>query len=135
MKHLREVAAELEKSVKRPWSEVTLYVLKRRVQFKEPETGQIRGVKDGQYALLPLESVAQEMKQAIERLRERPMDTVGKIDRHRNVAHNEWVVSGTRIPARAIREFAAAGYSIDQIVQEYPSLTAADIKAALKHAA
>lgn len=135
MWHLHEVAAELEKLVSRPWSEVTLYVLKRRVQFKEPATGQIRGVKDGQYVLLPLESVAQELRQAADRLRERPSATVGKIERHRNVAHNEWVVSGTRIPVRAIREFASAGYSVDQIIKEYPTLKAADVRAALKHAA
>ena len=133
--HLRAVAAELEKHVTRPWSEVTLYVLKRHVQFHEPDTGIVRGVKDGQYSLIPLESLAEEMRQAADRLRARSEETVGQIERHRNVAHNAWVIAGTRIPVKAIRQFADAGYSVPEIIKEYPSLTAEDVKAALMHAA
>ena len=135
MEHLREVAADLEKHTSRPWSEITLYVLKKRVQFTEPETGQIIGVKDGQYALMPLESVAQEMRQEAELLRSRTDDKFGRVERRRNVAHNAWVVAGTRIPVRAIKQFADAGYSISEIIAEYPSLTETDVTAALSHAA
>lgn len=133
--HLREVARELEPLTKRPWSEVTLYVLKKTVQFTEPETGKIRGVKDGQYVLLPLSSVAEDMKRDAEKLRARAVEKIGGIERHRNVAHNAWVVSGTRIPVLSIRQFADAGYSVPDIIKEFPSLTEADIKAAISHAA
>ena len=133
--HLREVARELEPLTRRPWSQVNLYVLKKSVQFSEPATGKIRGVKDGQYVLLPLESVAQDMQREAERLRARAADKVGFVERRRNVAHNEWVVAGTRIPLRAIKEFADAGYDAAAIIREYPSLTETDIKAALSHAA
>jgi uncharacterized protein (DUF433 family) len=129
--HLKEVAKELEQHVKRPWSEVTLYVLKKRVQFTEPSSGLIRGVKDGQYVLIPLENVADEMRQQADKLRERPAAKIGRIERHRFVAHNAWVVAGTRIPVRAIRQFAAAGYSIAEIIKEYPSLKEEDVRAAL----
>ena len=37
--HLKEVAAELEQHVKRPWSEVTLYVLKKRVNLPNRPAG------------------------------------------------------------------------------------------------
>ncbi len=133
--HRREVAKELEPLTERPWSEVTLFVLKKSVQFTEPETGQIRGVRDGQYVLLPLESVADDMRREADRLRARAPDKIGQIERHRNVAHNEWVVAGTRIPLRAIRQFAEAGYDAAEIIREYPSLTEADVRAALSHAA
>lgn len=136
MWHLREVAGELEKHVERPWSETTLYVLKRRVYFDEPSTGNVREVSGGlQYALLPLENIAREMNREVERLRARPPDKIGKIERRRNVAHNAWVVAGTRIPIKAIREFASVGYTPEQIVREYPSLTISDVRAALDHAA
>lgn len=136
MRHLREVASELETHVERPWSETTLYVLNRRVYFDEPGTRNVREVSGGrQYALLPLESVANEMSKEVARLRARPPEKIGKVERHRNVAHNAWVVAGTRIPVRAIREFASVGYTPEQIVKEYPSLTISDVKAALDHAA
>jgi uncharacterized protein (DUF433 family) len=136
MWHLREVAAELERHVERPWSETTLYVLKRRVQFDEPETGKIREVKGGkQYSLLPLESVAGDVRKRVDRLRARAPEKIGQIERHRNVAHNAWVVAGTRIPVKAIRDFAIAGYAPSDILKEYPSLTISDVKSALAHAA
>jgi len=133
--HLKEVAPELEKHAIRPWSEITLYVLKKRVYFAEPEIGKIRGVKDNQYALFPLESVAEEMRAAVEKLRLRSENSVGHLQRRRNVAHNSWVISGTRILVRSIKEYAAAGYSIAEIIREFPSLTEPDVEAALKHAA
>src|SRR5215211_7782715 len=57
LSHLQTVARELSSYSTAPWAEITLYVLKKRVQFKEPETGRVRGVVDGQYALLPIASV------------------------------------------------------------------------------
>lgn len=133
--HLREVAKDLEHHAARPWSEVTLYVLKRNVQFTEPSTGKIRGVKDGQYVLIPLESVAEEMRREADKLRSRPAVKAGQLERHRYVAHNAWVVAGTRIPIRSIRQFSDAGYSVAAIIEEYPSLTADDVRAALAHTA
>ena len=132
MSNLRETAKELEVQVKRPWSEVTLYVLNRKVQFPDPSTGRVRGA-DGQYALIPLESVAAQMREEAEKLRLRQIGKVGQIERHRYVAHNAWVVAGTRIPIRSIRQFAEAGYSTEEIIKEYPSLSKDDILAALSH--
>jgi len=43
------------------------------------------------------------------------------------------MVAGTRIPTRAIRNFKEAGYTVDQIIAEYPDLTPRDVEAALKH--
>jgi uncharacterized protein (DUF433 family) len=43
------------------------------------------------------------------------------------------VIAGTRIPVRAIRDFAADGCSIDGIIKEYPSLKEEDVRAALSH--
>jgi uncharacterized protein (DUF433 family) len=44
------------------------------------------------------------------------------------------VIAGTRIPIGAIVNFSKAGYSPEQIVGEYPTLTIRDVEAALKHA-
>jgi uncharacterized protein (DUF433 family) len=45
------------------------------------------------------------------------------------------VIAGTRIPINAVKDFHAAGYSTDQIIKEYPDLTAEDVEAALAHKA
>lgn len=131
--HLRQVAKELAQYTKTPWSDLVLYVLNGQVCFTEPETGRIRGVISGQYACIPLETVIDEVRQRAERLKSREPATIGHIARHRHIAHNAWVVAGTRIPVNAIRRFSDAGYSAQQIVNEYPMLTEADVTAALAH--
>jgi uncharacterized protein (DUF433 family) len=135
MWHLKEVAADLDRHVERPWSETTLYVLNRRVYFDEPGTGLKREVSGPQYSLLPLQSIASEVAREVEKLRERPSDKIGMVERHGNVAHNALVIAGTRIPVRTIQEFADAGYSMEGIIKEYPTLTEADVKKALALAA
>ena len=131
--HLRDVAGELEHYSADPWSEIRLYVLGREVCFREPETGQQRGVLSGQYALLPLEDVARDMRTRIAELRARDASDVGRIERRRNIVGNAPVVAGTRIPVSALRNFADAGYSVEEIMAEYPSLTREDVEAALRY--
>lgn len=45
------------------------------------------------------------------------------------------VIDGTRITVEAILEALAAGESISQVLEEYPALSEADIRAALAFAA
>lgn len=42
-------------------------------------------------------------------------------------------VRGTRIPTRAIRHFHEDGYTVAQIIGEYPSLTTEDVEAAIAY--
>lgn len=133
LQHLREVAAKLEAYSKTPWANLTLYVLKQRVLFDEPETGKTVGVVDGQYALLPISSVMEDVRKEAEKLRERDPTQIGKIEKHKYVSHQSAVISGTRVRVATILHFVEAGYSTADILKEYPSLTEADIEAAKRH--
>ena len=128
--HLKRVAADLSTYSKAPWAEITLYFWKRQVQFEEPETGRVRGVVDGQYALLPIRGVMEDVRKAAEH---RTPEQVGQVEKHRYVSHQAAVISGTRIRVATIQRFIEAGYSTADILKEYPSLTAADIEAAKQH--
>jgi uncharacterized protein (DUF433 family) len=130
LQHLQEVARKLESYSKTPWADLTLYVLKRKVNFEEPESGRVRNVLDGQYALLPIRNVMEDVQRDAERLRHRAADQIGRIDKHRYVSHQAEVISGTRIRVSTIRHFINAGYSTAEILREYPSLTEADVEAA-----
>jgi uncharacterized protein (DUF433 family) len=132
--HLREVASILSTYSDTPWADTVLYVLNKQVYFNEPETGRIRGVVTNQYVALPLLSVMEDVRKRSEKLKERQSTQIGKVERHRYVAHNAWVVAGTRIPINAVRRFSEAGYSPSEIVREYPMLTEDDVAAALKRA-
>jgi DNA-binding transcriptional MerR regulator len=132
--HLREVAAELASYTKTPWADLTLYVLKRKVYFTEPETGLRRSVVDGQYALLPISSVMEDVRADAERLRQRAPEQIGKLETRKYVSHKAEVIAGTRIKVATIRHFLEAGYSAADIIKEYPSLTEADVEAARRAA-
>jgi uncharacterized protein (DUF433 family) len=134
--HLRDVKIKLSHLGEDMWAKTTLYVLNKKVIFDNPEMDSREEVLTGQVILqIPLKIVSCNMEEAIRAWRKRDESTVGKIERHKNVAHNQAVVAGTRIPVRSIKAFADAGYSIEQIKREYPTLTEEDIRAALKHEA
>lgn len=133
VQHLREVAGKLCSLDNGAWSRVTLYVLKRRVNFDDPEDGRQREIVSGQYSIgIPLEKVVSDTRRDIKTLSERDAAQVGKIQRNRNVSHNAPVISGTRIPVRAIKNFHEDGFTVEQIIAEYPSLSAADVTAAIE---
>lgn len=131
--HLRQVAGKLSTYSKTPWADIKLYVLKKKVQFDEPHTGRTRGVVDGQYVLLPISSVMEDVRREAELLKQRKPAQIGQIEKHRYVSHNQPVIAGTRIKVATILRFLEDGYSTANILKEYPSLTAADVEAVKRH--
>lgn len=131
MQHLKKVADHLKRHSGRPWSELTLYTLNQEVHFKRPDTGKIEGAVSGQYgATIPLESVAEEMREKANGLRDRDPKKVGTIERHKFVMGNAPVFGGTRISVAGVRSLLGADFSAKQIMEEYPDLKRADIEAA-----
>ena len=123
---LRKAAAELKKRVGRPWAEIPLAVLNRKVVF---DLDTLPRDADGQHPLnhIPLPTIASEVAANAESLRKRNNDQIGVIERHKFVAHNARVMAGTRIPVTAIESVIRAGYSDTEVVEEYPSLIAFDV--------
>ena len=50
------------------------------------------------------------------------------------VCNGRPVVRGTRITVQTVLEFLAAGDSVEDVLQEYPRLTRADVQACLDYA-
>jgi uncharacterized protein (DUF433 family) len=118
------------------WAKTTLYILGKRVVFDNPETGEMEEASAGQGVLqIPLKIVTGQMEDAIREMRKRNDSAVGRIEQRRGVALNQPVIAGTGIPVRSIQAFSRAGYTIDDINKQYPSLTREDIAAALDYKA
>lgn len=115
------------------WAKTTLYVHKKRVVFDNPITGQKEEASTGQGVLeIPLLVVSGKMEDAVRAMRQRDSESIGKIEQKRGVAQNQPVIAGTKIPVQTIQAFHKAGYSIEDIQKQYPSLDAGDIAAAIK---
>jgi len=51
-----------------------------------------------------------------------------------DVCNGEPVIRGTRITAQTVLEFLSAGDSVEDVIEEYPSLTRRDVQACLDYA-
>ncbi|HUD48761.1 MAG TPA: DUF433 domain-containing protein [Candidatus Baltobacteraceae bacterium] len=51
-----------------------------------------------------------------------------------DVCNGRPAVRGTRITVQTVLEFLAAGDSIEELLEEYPKLTRADVRASLDYA-
>jgi uncharacterized protein (DUF433 family) len=131
LQELRRVAARLSELGYNHWADVKLYVVNRQVHFQPPGTDRIVGVWDGQQAMLPVIEVIEDVKNRVAFIQTRSKGQHGRIEQHRYVARNSPVIAGTRIPVAAIRRYKEAGYTIAQIIREYPTLSPKDVKAAL----
>ena len=133
LQELRHVGAWLLSQHETPWSSLSFALKGRKVVFHDPVSHSIVEPRGAGQEVLPiaLEPIANEMRDAAARLRDRQTEQFGQISRNRYVVHNAWVIAGTRIPTSAVWNFHQAGYSTDAIIREYPRLTPADIVAAI----
>ena len=134
LQHLREVKEELAKLGDDLWGQTTLYVHHKRVVFVNPNTERLEEIVSGQGVLqIPLQIVTGNMRDAIKRLNQRGPAVIGKFEKKRKIANNQLVIAGTRIPVDSVKAFANAGYSVERIKSEYPTLTEDDIRAVINY--
>lgn len=137
LQHLRDVSSKLRKLNNNPdcWVDTKLYPLNKKVIWIEPDTKLPQEIASGQYiTVVSLSDVVQETKKAaINVHKSRDESKLGAIERSKYVQHNSAVVAGTRITVAAIKRFAEAGYSAEQILKEYPDITKKDVQAALDY--
>ena len=137
LQHLRDVSRKFGSLAANPdgWIKTKLYPLNGRVVWHEEGSALPQVVTSGQYvASVVLDDVVQDTKAAVERIpASRDPAKIGTVEKSRYVVHNAAVIGGTRIPVGAIKRFAKAGYTTEQILAEYPDLTEADVKAAIAY--
>ncbi len=134
LQELRKIGTWLRQQYDAPWSSLRFYVQGKTVFLDDPETRlrlASRPIGQAVFRTVEMEPIAQDVRRAVERLRLRSSDEIGKIARHRHVMSNAPVLAGTRIPTAAIWGFHEAGYGTAAILQEYPQLTAEDVEAAI----
>lgn len=133
LSHLREVKKKLLKLGESIWLSTTLFVLNKRVVFQR-EGEQLEEVVSGQGVLqIPLKLVSGDLQRDINKLKARTHENIGRFEKKRGIVANRLVIAGTRIPVDTVKSFGEAGFSIEQIIREYPTLTENDIRAALNH--
>lgn len=130
LSELRAVKEKLSHLGDDLWSKTTLYVLNRKVVFDSPDGKGREEITSGQGIInIPLKVVTKHLKEQVEKMKKRDLKMSGSIDTSRGDRPS---ISGTRVSVDAIKAFHNEGYSVDQILKEYPSITEADVKAAVE---
>jgi uncharacterized protein (DUF433 family) len=133
LEEIRRAGEYLSRFFESPWSELRFGGIGRRLYFKDPVTKEWIGTSSGQRVLeLNLPDIPTEIANSLPSISERGESHYGKIARNRYVQHNQWVISGTRIPTSTIWSFHEAGYSTDAILREYPHLQRVDVDNAIR---
>jgi uncharacterized protein (DUF433 family) len=133
LQRLRRFAERLSQYDKELWSGLRLRVLNRDVYLLDSESG-IAENADGQTApIILMSDIISDISEKSRSLKKRMADQYGRIERHKFTMRNAPVIAGTRIPVATIKRFQAAGYSVADILKEYPTLTKRDVHAALKY--
>jgi uncharacterized protein (DUF433 family) len=133
LKDLRGVWPWLGKHQEAPLASLRIRVDGRHVYLEE--TGSDRTTVDGQLGdgavTLELADVAAELRERIEAARRRRPEDVGRIVRNRRIQGNVPILAGTRMPTSSIWSFHEAGYSVEQILEQYPHILPEDVQAAI----
>ena len=132
-KQLYDVAEQLKDRGFDHWADTTLYVLNKDVHFRAPGSDEVESLEDGQLAMLAVVDVIEEVSEKVTELKSRAESNYGEVERSKFVTRNSWVISGTRIPTAAVKRYHDAGYSVSDILEEYPTLTEQDVRSALEH--
>jgi uncharacterized protein (DUF433 family) len=94
------------------------------------------GLKDiKENKTIPHEQVVKEMETYMEDLKERQYSWKDWLDINPEICFNKIRIKGTRIYISLIFDFFTVGESEGAILEEYPSLTKEDIRAAMSYAA
>lgn len=133
--HLKKVGAKLQDLGDDVWSKTRLYVLNKRVVFDHPKGLGRQEVVSGQrvFAEIPLRIATAHAEDDVAKLFQRDKSKIGHIDSGRHVMAGEPVVAGTRIPVRTIKSYLDMGLSENRILNDFPSLTKEDVRAAVKY--
>lgn len=99
-------------------------------------TGKPQEVVSGQFVMeYHLAEVIEDTSNSIESIGKRLPDQIGKVAKIRGINRNRNAptILGTRIPVASVQRLHEDGYTVEQIIAEYPDLTEADVEAALRY--
>lgn len=133
VRYLRKVREHLRKP-QDVWASTTLYIFGKKVYLEEPSSENFREPVSGQMSLrhLPLQRVVDNVRADILQLQQRRVDKTEIVSSDRFIQRNAPVIAGTRVPLSTIKAYVDEGFTQEDILSEFPSLTRSDINNALE---
>jgi DNA-binding transcriptional MerR regulator len=114
------------------WPSGAFHVIGRRI-YRSPDDAPEadKGAARKRTTTIDMAAVAGEVEEAIRRLPERLPEEIGQVVRRRGIMRGVPIIAGTRIPTETIAWFHGHGYSLTEIIENFPRLTPRDVEAAI----
>lgn len=129
VQHIRQIVKHLrDRGYDRPLTQVAFAVLGGAVYFKHDDGTWEGDVRPDQIVIHEVLDL-QPLRLRIATATRRDESDVGHIERRRGALGNKPVIAGTRIPVATVQRYLDRGRSVGEIIDSFPSLTAADVEA------
>lgn len=130
LQHIRRVVKHLRsRGYEAPLRELRFATVGHEIYFQHPDGAWEGDVRPDQIVLEKTIHL-DPLRARIDAATARPANDAGRVVRRRGVHGSKPIFAGTRIPVAAVQNYLQAGYEPEAIIEEYPSLTQADIEAA-----
>jgi DNA-binding transcriptional MerR regulator len=130
LQHIRRLVKHLQsRGYESPLRELKFATVGREIYFQHPDGAWEGDIRPDQIVLEKTIHL-DPLRARIDAATRRPAKDAGRVVRRRGVHGSKPIFAGTRIPVAAVQNYLQAGYEPEAIIEEYPSLTEADIEAA-----
>jgi uncharacterized protein (DUF433 family)/DNA-binding transcriptional MerR regulator len=135
LQHIRRIVAQLhDRGFADPLRELRFATHGSDVFFQYPD-GSWSGDPDPDQVIFHQVIALEPLRERIPTGSQRDPNAAGKVVRRRSVLGGKPIFAGTRIPVATVQRYLRAGYETEAIIEEYPSLTPADIETARHYTA
>jgi DNA-binding transcriptional MerR regulator len=130
LQHIQRIVAHLrDRDFAAPLRELKFATHGKNIYFQYPDGTWLGDPLPDQ--LIFRQAIALDLVgEKIESASDRDPATAGQVVRRRGVHGSKPIFAGTRIPVGTVQRYLDAGYDTKAIIEEYPSLTPADIETA-----
>jgi uncharacterized protein (DUF433 family) len=137
IRRLKELGKLLRELPDTSWASTRFFVRQGNVYFNYRDALVSAKPHAGQQAFREIEEVGLEpivlrLQQQVAKLRTREPEDIGRVSRSRFIMGGQPVIAGTRITTAMISGLVQDGFTVEQILKEYPRLTPEDIQAAVR---
>jgi uncharacterized protein (DUF433 family) len=135
LQHIRAIVSHLQsRGYSNPLTQLTFATVGREVYFRHDDgtwEGDLQPDQVVMHEVLSLDP----LRRRIANGAQRDSGLAGRVERRRGAMGSKPVLAGTRVPVDTVRRYLEAGRTVDQVLESFPTLTAADIEAVAHGAA
>lgn len=135
LQHIRSIVRHLgQHGYANPLTQLAFATIGREVYFMHDDGSWEGGLTPDQvviHEVLHLEPLRSRITAGVRR----DETLSGRVERRRGAMGSKPVLAGTRVPVDTVRRYLDAGRTVEQILESFPALTAADVEAVRRDAA